>query len=567
VTRTEQRTPALGSLWLGLVALLIIFAALSTGIWSLFGTRTGMRLLRGDEDRLLLRDSTGWRQVGAPHGIPYEIQMGPGGDVWVATYSPAGLSRWSGGQWQDYGSSHNPTGGFVVSGPQVWVANESGIERFDGQTWHKLPARVREPMATAAEGNEVWAINSWGDLAHCRGDDCDTHAVTNQIHDDAWTSHILGHSSRFEYNGGRGLGAKTLVRSHGRLWFIHDSAWYSSDGREWIEWQGSGDDRVWGLGYSGGRVWMKSSYSLFGIGDDLQATQFLLDPLSGPDVYRANAGDGHVVIATGNQGMFEHVGGSWRPIAVDQKLHAEAIRNVALAPDGTMWITASRLPDFKRVFAFVGFIGMLVLVLNAKGIRGKTQGASSSQPSGRKLLRFLHWVFGTIKHVQIYSPELNQRVRARYQSEINELTSLGFDYLCSDGESFSLFRLLFVIPAMILLAIWRQRMPMALQGASILVGYPVLVSRNKSTIANPDGRRLKFYTAFQDGTLLVSGNYEDPTSRGPGIVRNFRAGTISETWADHQARIQALEAEGKRVDLKNDHQAYVAMSERDTAAW
>jgi hypothetical protein len=551
----------------GLAVFLIVFTGLVVGILSLLQSRTVKRLMRGDEDHLLRRDSAGWRQVDALHGIPSDIQVGSGDNVWVATYSPAGLSRWSGGRWTDYGSSYGSSGGFAVSGSQVWVANENGIERFDGQAWHKLPVAVRDPMSTAAEGDEVWVINDRGVLAHCRADDCDTHSVTNQIHDDAWASHILGHRSRFEYNGGRRLGAKTLVRGHGRLWFVHDSAWYSSDGREWTEWQGSGNDRVWALGYSGGRIWVKTWWSLFGIGDDLQATQFPLAPLSGPYGDRVNASDGHVVIATTNQGLFEHLEGGWRPVAVDPALHAEIIRNVALTPEGAMWITASRRPDFNRLFAFAGLIGVFLLVLNVKGLRTQKPSGSSRPTSDRKLIRFLHSVFGTIKHVRIISPQLDRRVRERYQSEINELTGLGFDYVYSDGECFSLFRLLLVIPALILLGLRSERMPMTIGGGSIMVGYPVLASRIKSTIANPDGRRVKFYTGFQDGTLLVSGNYQDPTSRGPGILRDFHAGSIGDTWARHQARIAALEAEGKRMDRQSDHQAYVAMSERDTAAW
>jgi hypothetical protein len=570
VVKTASRKPASGSLWRGLVLFLIISITVVAGIQWVLYSRTILRFTRGDEDHLLRRDRVGWRRVGGPVGIPYDMQTGSGGDVWVATYSPGGLSRWSDGRWTNYGSSHNPSGGFAVAGGHVWVANENGIDRFDGQGWHSLPAALRGPMSTAAEGDEVWVINDRGELAHCRGNVCDTHSVTNQIRDDAWRSHILGHRSRYEYNGGRKLGARTLVRSQGRLWFIRNAAWYSSDGREWAEWQGSGDDRVWALSYSGGRVWMKTQWSLIGIGEDLQATQFPLDESTGSSVYRVNAGDGRLVIATGGQGMFEHVDGGWRPVAIDGALHAEVIRNVVTSPegasDGVMWITASRRPDFRRVFLFVVFIGMLVVIVSVKSKRRETPSEPISPEGNRTLIRFVHSVFGTIQHVRIDSPELDRRVRARYQAEINELNSLGFDYLCSDGETFSLFRLLLVLPAVVLIGMWSERMPVALRGASILVGYPVLVSKIRSTITNPDGRRMKFFTAFTDGTLLVSGTYADPTSRGPGIVRNFQPGTISEAWARHQARVEALVEEGKLVDRQGDHQAYVTMAERDTAA-
>jgi hypothetical protein len=136
--------------------------------------------VRGDEDRLLQRDSAGWHEVELP-GIPYEIQTSSEGDVWVATQDPSGLSRWSGGHWSHYPRSDGRSGGFAVSGKQVWAASDSGLDRFDGQKWQRVPAAVVEPMATAAEGNEVWVINGSGMLTHCAADECQTRSVTNQI--------------------------------------------------------------------------------------------------------------------------------------------------------------------------------------------------------------------------------------------------------------------------------------------------------------------------------------------------------------------------------------------------
>jgi hypothetical protein len=191
----------------------------------------------------------------------------------------------------------------------------------------------------------------------------------------------------------------------------------------------------------------------------------------------------------------------------------------------------------------------------------------TSQPDARRLLSFQHSMFGTIEHVPIYSPELDERVRARYQSGINELTGLGFNYLCSDGEGFPLFRLLLMIPAIVIVGIWREGTPVWVRGGSIIAGYPILVFRTNSTFAHLDGPRVKFSTAFRDGTLLVSGNYADPLSRGPGIVRYFQAGCIIETWTKHKVRIQALETEFTGVDRRSSYEDYVEMSARDTAAW
>jgi hypothetical protein len=194
--------------------------------------------------------------------------------------------------------------------------------------------------------------------------------------------------------------------------------------------------------------------------------------------------------------------------------------------------------------------------------------AATAQPVERKFLQFLQALFGTIEHAPIDSQELDQRIRARFQSQIDELTGLGFDYLCSDGESFPLLRLLLVIPAIVTIGIWREGTPISVRAGSILAGYPLLVFRIKSTFAHVDGPRVKFLTAFKDGTLLVSGNYDNPIPRGPGILRYCQAGTVAETWTKHRARIQALETDASNIDSRSAYEAYVEMSARDdSAAW
>ncbi|HEV2199260.1 MAG TPA: hypothetical protein VGR73_05535 [Bryobacteraceae bacterium] len=189
----------------------------------------------------------------------------------------------------------------------------------------------------------------------------------------------------------------------------------------------------------------------------------------------------------------------------------------------------------------------------------------TAQPDARKLLRFVHSVVGTIEHAPI--PELDQRVRARHQSEIDQLTGLGFNYLCSDGESFPVFRLLLVLPAVVMIDAACERTPISMRGGAIVLGYPILVFRIKPTFAHLDGSHVKFLTAFHEGALLVSGNYDDPLPRGPGIVTYCHAGTMAETWAEHQERIRALEAGGGVVDRRNGYETYVELTNRHNAAW
>jgi hypothetical protein len=106
------------------------------------------------------------------------------------------------------------------------------------------------------------------------------------------------------------------------------------------------------------------------------------------------------------------------------------------------------------------------------------------------------------------------------------------------------------------------------EGTKFLSGYPVLISRDKTCFAQSCGLGSKFYTVFQDGTLLVSKAYDDGNmGHGPTIVKFAQKASIADTWASHQSRIQALEAEGKRVDRQTSFESYAEMSHRETAAW
>jgi len=191
----------------------------------------------------------------------------------------------------------------------------------------------------------------------------------------------------------------------------------------------------------------------------------------------------------------------------------------------------------------------------------------NNQTAERTITRFVNSVFGPIEHSPIESPQLDQRVRASYHSQITEVSGLGFTYLCSDGESFPLVRLALVLPAVVMFGIWLERRPVSMRGGSILAGYPILVLKAKSTFAHLDGSYVKFLTAFRDGALLVSGNSPNPLPGGPGISRSCQTGTITESWKRHESRIQALELNGGEVDRRSTYDDYVRLVVRDTAPW
>jgi hypothetical protein len=168
------------------------------------------------------------------------------------------------------------------------------------------------------------------------------------------------------------------------------------------------------------------------------------------------------------------------------------------------------------------------------------------------------WTVGKIDLVQIFSPEFERRARARYRAETAQLTDLGFDLAFFVGDSTSVFRMLLIFPAIVVLDMWRAGVPMTVQdGTTLLTGNPVFISRDKSAYAHPNGLGFTFHTGFQDGTLLVSKNFGDDSRYIPAIVGNALPGaSASDTWAAHQRRMQELVAGGKRVDLQTSFQSY-----------
>ncbi len=86
--------------------------------------------------------------------------------------------------------------------------------------------------------------------------------------------------------------------------------------------------------------------------------------------------------------------------------------------------------------------------------------------------------------------------------------------------------------------------------------YPLLVSRDKTTYANPCEVGVKLLTAFTDGAFLVSAMGPGVEADGPGLTKHVGAANIGELWASHQVRIQAFESAGKRVHRGISFQTY-----------
>jgi len=168
---------------------------------------------------------------------------------------------------------------------------------------------------------------------------------------------------------------------------------------------------------------------------------------------------------------------------------------------------------------------------------------------GKGLDRIIQWTMGEVEYVQVCSAGTEQRLRTRYEPEIAQLRAAGFDPLFSCGEGFSLLRAFLIFPAiLIILTLIKREMTTIENGAKYLLIYPVFGARDRSAFAFPFGLGVKFYTGFEDGTVLVSKNFESHAPSRPGLMTHAGKASISDAWAEHQSRIRKLELEGKRVE-------------------
>lgn len=112
--------------------------------------------------------------------------------------------------------------------------------------------------------------------------------------------------------------------------------------------------------------------------------------------------------------------------------------------------------------------------------------------------------FGDVGYVQISSLRLEERIRSRYKSEIDQLLSLGFIYRFSVGQTFPILNLILIVPAIVLLMmLWRREVITFRGGTEFLVASPIYSKGEITAFAQPMGLGIVFKTAFQYGAGLT----------------------------------------------------------------
>lgn len=173
--------------------------------------------------------------------------------------------------------------------------------------------------------------------------------------------------------------------------------------------------------------------------------------------------------------------------------------------------------------------------------------------------------FGRVGHEQVFDHRLEQRVRERYDTEIRQLTLLGFNYAFTEGESFALYRILLVFPAIVLLMMLSKREVLAFgRGGKILLMMPVFCSADNRTFAHPFALGVKFQTAFRNGQLLVTKNFKSDCCETPEFVIQAANGTIAEAWHTHQEWLNKLNTDMNPANRDSSYEAYVAISTRES---
>lgn len=168
------------------------------------------------------------------------------------------------------------------------------------------------------------------------------------------------------------------------------------------------------------------------------------------------------------------------------------------------------------------------------------------------------------EYTQITDPDLQMRARARYEGEIASLRGLEFRHLAYCLEVLGPFSAILQLPVLLLTLSKKEVLvfprPLRLAVACVLLDHP-----EPPTIALCMGMGVKLYTAFTDGTLLISSTFRSQAVPGPisQIIKSAPSATVKDAWAVHQGHVSGLEGQGRVIEQSTTFDQYVAMSRRE----
>jgi hypothetical protein len=165
------------------------------------------------------------------------------------------------------------------------------------------------------------------------------------------------------------------------------------------------------------------------------------------------------------------------------------------------------------------------------------------------------------EYSQITDPDLQMRVRARYERETASLRGLEFHHLAYCLETLGPFSAVYQLPTL-LLTLPKKEVLAFPPPLRLAVACALLAHVEPPTIALCMGMGVKLYSSFTDGTILISSTFRSQAIPGPisPIIKSPPSGNVGDAWAVHQGHVSALEGQGRAISRGISFNDYAAIS-------
>jgi Zn-dependent protease len=148
------------------------------------------------------------------------------------------------------------------------------------------------------------------------------------------------------------------------------------------------------------------------------------------------------------------------------------------------------------------------------------------------------------EYLEISDPSVQSRVCTLHSSKIAALKAMGFQNFAFSLELLPPFSAISKLP--IVLMMFRKEVLVFPKPARLGVANILLSHSSPSAIATTTGLGIKFYSLFNDGTLLISSTYRSPLVPGSGsrVTKNPHVENAEDAWLVHRQKAAELESQG-----------------------
>ncbi len=150
---------------------------------------------------------------------------------------------------------------------------------------------------------------------------------------------------------------------------------------------------------------------------------------------------------------------------------------------------------------------------------------------------------------KISQSDVKNRIEKRFQASLQDLRLLRFKEYCFYWEISVPFYL--ISNFVVFLAMCAKKEVIEFRSSlRIARGYPLLELPNQGTFAVVHALESQFLTLFTDGTWLITGTegrIKDFVDENFQVHRQGATQTVEAAWGQHQIRVEAFKAEGKRL--------------------